>query len=75
MTGYAADTEAAAAKINAGRRESGKMCKIHTPGIDSSIDEVAGSSSNISHLAATRKALALVGWKWQASCKSCSRHS
>ena len=33
--GYAADTEAAAAKINVEERESGKMCEIHTPGIGS----------------------------------------
>ena len=55
--GYAADTEAAAAKINVEERESGKMCEIHTPGIGS-IDDVA----EFLHVspAATRKALALV---------------
>ena len=55
--GYAADTEAAAAKINVEERESGNMCEIHTPGIGS-IDDVA----EFLHIspAATRKALALV---------------
>ena len=55
--GYAADTEAAAAKINVEERESGTMCEIHTPGIGS-IDDVA----EFLHVspAATRKALALV---------------
>lgn len=55
--GYAADTEAAAAKINVEERESGKMYEIHTPGIGS-IDDVA----EFLHVspAATRKALALV---------------
>ena len=55
--GYAADTEAAAAKINVEERESGKMREIHTPGIGS-IDDVA----EFLHVspAATRKALALV---------------
>lgn len=55
--GYAADTEAAAAKINVEERESGQMCEIHTPGIGS-IDDVA----EFLHVspAATRKALALV---------------
>ena len=55
--GYAADTEAAAAKINVEERDSGKMCEIHTPGIGS-IDDVA----EFFHVspAATRKALALV---------------
>lgn len=55
--GYAADTEAAAAKINVEEREPGQMCEIHTPGIGS-IDDVA----EFLHVspAATRKALALV---------------
>ena len=55
--GYAADTEAAAAKINVEEREPGQMCQIHTPGIGS-IDDVA----EFLHVspAATRKALALV---------------
>lgn len=55
--GYAADTEAAAAKINVEEREPGQMCEIHTPGIGS-IDNVA----EFLHVspAATRKALALV---------------
>ena len=55
--GYAADTEAAAAKIKVEERESGKMREVHTPGIGS-IDDVA----EFLHVspAATRKALALV---------------
>lgn len=55
--GYAADTEAAAAKINVEEREPGQMCEINTPGIGS-IDDVA----EFLHVspAATRKALALV---------------
>lgn len=55
--GYAADTEAAAAKINVEERKPGQMCEIHTPGIGS-IDDVA----EFLHVspAATRKALALV---------------
>lgn len=55
--GYAADTEAAAAKINVEERDPGQMCEIHTPGIGS-IDDVA----DFLHVspAATRKALALV---------------
>lgn len=55
--GYAADTEAAAAKINVEEREPGQMCEIHTPGIGS-IEDVA----EFLHVspAATRKALALV---------------
>ena len=55
--GYAADTEAAAAKINVEERDPGQMCEIHTPGIGS-IDDVA----EFLHVspAATRKALALV---------------
>lgn len=55
--GYAADTEAAAAKINVEEREPGQMCEIYTPGIGS-IDDVA----EFLHVspAATRKALALV---------------
>lgn len=55
--GYAADTEAAAAKINVEEREPGQICEIHTPGIGS-IDDVA----EFLHVspAATRKALALV---------------
>ncbi|WP_455039596.1 proline--tRNA ligase [Lancefieldella parvula] len=55
--GYAADTEAAAAKIKVEEREPGQMCEIHTPAIGS-IDDVA----EFLHVspAATRKALALV---------------
>ncbi|WP_375378688.1 proline--tRNA ligase [Lancefieldella parvula] len=55
--GYAADTEAAAAKIKVEEREPGQMCEIHTPDIGS-IDDVA----EFLHVspAATRKALALV---------------
>ena len=55
--GYAADTEAAAAKIQIEERESGQMCEIHTPGIGS-IEDVA----EFLHVSprATRKALALV---------------
>ena len=55
--GYAADTEAAAAKIQIEERESGQMCEVHTPGIGS-IEDVA----EFLHVSprATRKALALV---------------
>ena len=55
--GYAADTEAAAAKIKVEEREPGQMCEIYTPDIGS-IDDVA----EFLHVspAATRKALALV---------------
>lgn len=55
--GYAADTEAAAAKIKVEEREPSQMCEIHTPNIGS-IDDVA----EFLHVspAATRKALALV---------------
>lgn len=55
--GYAADTEAAAAKIKVEEREPGQMCEIYTPNIGS-IDDVA----EFLHVspAATRKTLALV---------------